>query len=240
VDRGLRSKVVVSEVQIEEFYAAGTDVLVQALQAELERAAKDPQSTADLLAELKRQIERLRKDNLSRLEQSERVRVAHVLLATRDRETEQPLSDDQKKVKRHQIEKIRTAALAGEDFGKLVQEFSEDRNLSQTKGEYVLTREAPFVPEFKAAAFSLQPGQISDIVTTAFGYHILKVLERIPARKVELGTVKDELRTLLTEQHVQKQMPAYFRTLKKEADVQVLDPKYRIDVSKDVNPLKNE
>ena len=52
---------------------------------------------------------------------------------------------------------------------KLVQEFSEDRGLAETKGEYTLTRNDSFSPEFKAAAFSLDQGKISDIVATPFG-----------------------------------------------------------------------
>src|SRR6185295_14256202 len=94
----------------------------------------------------------------------------------------------QKKARRQAAEKLRARALAGEDFNKLVQEYSEDRGLAATKGEYTFSRDDNFAPEFKAAAFSLEVGKISDLVTTVFGYHIIKVLERIPARKI----LKDE------------------------------------------------
>lgn len=239
VDREVRAKVEVSPPDIDEFYQSGTDVLVRALQAELERLAKDPQSSADRLAEVKKQIDAVKKSNLARLEQPERVRVSHVMLATRDRNTDQPLSDDQKKVKRSQIEKLRTAALAGEDFQKLVLEFSEDRNLKETKGEYVLTREANFLPEFKMAAFALAPGQISEVLTTAFGYHILKVSEKMPAQKVPIEKARKDIQDLLVEQAVQKRMPGYFHELKQQAGVQVLDVRLAGETAKDTNPLKD-
>ena len=239
VDREVRAKVEVSPTDIDEFYQSGTDVLVRSLQAELERLAKDPQASADRLAAVKKQIDAVKKSNLARLEQPERVRVSHVMLSTRDRNTDQPLTDEQKKVKRTQIEKLRTAALAGEDFQKLALEFSEDRNVKETKGEYVLTRDANFVPEFKAAAFSLAPGQISDVLTTAFGYHILKVSEKMPAQKVAPEKVRKDIQDMLTEQEVQKRMPGYFREIKQQAGVEVLDARLAGETQKDANPLKD-
>jgi parvulin-like peptidyl-prolyl isomerase len=214
-------------------------VLVRSLQAELERLAKDPQASADRLAAVKKQIDAVKKSNLARLEQPDRVRVSHVMLATRDRNSDQPLTDEQKKIKRTQIEKLRTAAVAGEDFQKLVLEFSEDRNVKETKGEYVLTRDANFLPEFKAAAFSLAPGQISDVLTTAFGYHVLKVSEKIPAQKVALEKVRKDIQDMLVEQEVQKRMPGYFRDIKQQAGVEVLDAKLAGEPGKDTNPLKD-
>ena len=142
---------------------------------------------------------------------------------------------EQKKLKRQQIEKLRARALAGEDFMKLVQEFSEDRGLAETKGEYTLTRSDSFSPEFKAAAFSLDQGKISDVVVTPFGLHVLKVLEKIPAQKIDFEKVSKELKEFLLQQSLQKAMPDYFAKLKKEAGVEILEAKYRID-PKDTDP----
>lgn len=239
VDRELRAKIEVSSAEIEDFYQTGNDVRVRLLQTELERLVKDPKSSAEDLAEAKKRIDAIKKVNLSRLEQPEKVRVSHVMLATYDKNTEAPLTDDQKRQKRSQIDRIRTAALAGEDFQKLIDQYSEDRQLKQTRGEYVITRESPFIPEFKVAAFSLPPGQISDVVTTAFGYHILKVSEKIPAQRTDLEKVRQDIKGLLLEEEVQRRLPEYLRALKKEATVEVLDPKLKFDLDKDTNPLKD-
>jgi parvulin-like peptidyl-prolyl isomerase len=239
VEREVRSKVQVSNEDVDDFYQTGTDVVVRALQAELERLAKDPATSANRLAEVKKQVDAVKQANLSRLEQPEQVRVSHVMLSTRDKNTDIPLSDEQKKLKRAQIDKLRVAAVAGEDFQKLIADYSEDRNLKANKGEYLLSRDSPFLPEFKAAAFALGPGQISEVLTTGFGFHILKVSERLPPKKVPIEEVRNVVREMLTEQELQRRLPDFYRKLRQEANVEVLDPKYRTEAPPDANPLKD-
>jgi parvulin-like peptidyl-prolyl isomerase len=238
VERELKSKIAVTDAQVENFYRAGSDVLVEMLQEELERVAKNRDTSVDRLTGVKRQIEEIKKTNLARLQQPEKVRVSHVLLTTRDRETETELSDERKRLKRIKIEQILERARAGEEFAKLVQDYSEDRNLKETRGEYTFSRDDRFAQEFKAAAFSLEPGKISDIVTTVYGYHILKLHERIPAQKIALEKVSGDIREHLVQQELQRQMPDYFAKLKKEAGVEILEAKYRITVPREVEPLK--
>jgi len=240
LDRELKSKLSVSSGQVEEFYKSGADAIVRIMQGELERLAKDPNTSVTQLANVKQQIEDLKSANLAKLEQPEKVHVSHVLLATRNRETDEELPAEQKKLKRQQIEKILARARAGEDFSKLVMEFSEDRSLKDTKGEYTFSRSDLFVQEFKAASFSLQTNQISDVVTTRFGYHIIKCLERIPAHKVELEKVSAEIKEALLQQELQNQMPGYFENLKKEAGVEVLEPKYKLEPPKRAEARKSE
>jgi parvulin-like peptidyl-prolyl isomerase len=238
LERELKSKITLPETVVREFHQMGTDLEVELLQAELERQAKNPESKASDLAEIKSRIDEVRKANLARMEQPERVRVIHLLLATRNRDTDQEFPEGVKRSKREQIEKLWQRAKGGEDFAKMVQEFSEDRGVKETKGEYTLSRNDPFVPEFKAAAFSLSPGQFSDVVTTMFGYHIIKCLERIPAKKADFESISGELRDFLTEQQLQKEMPDYFAKLKAESAVEVLEPKYKIAQPKDTDPRK--
>ncbi len=83
------------------------------------------------------------------------------------------------------------------------------------------------VPEFEAAAFSLATNQVSDIITTRFGYHIIKVLEKIPAKKIELDKALPNLKDGLTQQALQKQFPDYIAQLKKDAGVEILDEKLK-------------
>ena len=83
------------------------------------------------------------------------------------------------------MEGLLKRARAGEDFAKLAKEYSEDPGSKDKGGEYKFPR-GQMVPEFEAAAFSLKTNQVSDIVTTSFGYHIIKLSEKIPAQKVEL------------------------------------------------------
>jgi parvulin-like peptidyl-prolyl isomerase len=228
LQRELRSRLTVTDAQVQDFYANGNDVLVRAMQADLDKLVKDPASSSQQVAEFKQRIDEVRKANLARLDQPERVKVAHVFMATRDRQTEQELSPETKSEKRRQLERIRERALAGEEFTKLVMDFSEDRGVKDTRGEYTFGREAPFAEEFKAASFSLQPGKISDIVTTLYGYHVIKLLERLPPQKIELEKASGDLKDFLLQQEVIKAMPDYFAGLKKGAGVEILSAKHRI------------
>lgn len=228
IERELKAKITVSDAVVREFYETGTDGIVKIMQEQLEKLAKDPKTGPDQLAGIKGQMDRLRKANLSRLEQPERVRVLHLLRATRNPKTEQPLPEDQKQLKRQEADKLLARARRGEDFSKLVKEFSEDRGLKETGGEYTLSRDDNFVPEFKSAAFSLQPQQISDVVTTMFGYHIIQLIEKLPPKKVEFEKVSSDIKEALAQQELQKTLPAHFDKLKADASIQILDDRYKM------------
>lgn len=231
LDREIRASITVTDAQVNEFYRTGSDLLVKLMEADLEKLAGDPSAKPAQVGALRERIDAVRKGNLDRLEQPERTRIIHLFQATRDRQANTELPEEQRRIKAQFMEKLRDRARAGEDFQKLVQEFSEDPNLAETKGEYTLTRNSPFSPEFKTAAFTLDAGRISDVVTTPYGLHLIKCLEKIPARKAEFEKVSGELRDFLTAQAVQRAMPGYFARLKKEAAVEILDETYRAILS---------
>jgi len=165
--------------------------------------------------------------NSARFDQLEMVRASHILLSTKDQNTGAELSSELKAAKHKKAEDLLKRARAGEDFTKLADEFSEDPGVKQNHGEYKFSREDPLVPEFKAAAFGLSTNQVSDIVTTQFGYHILKLWERIPAHKLEFDKVVANLKAALTNKAQQEELPHYLDKLWKEADVQILDDKLK-------------
>jgi parvulin-like peptidyl-prolyl isomerase len=199
--------------------------------AELLRKWTD-QSTAEAVLERELKVtvsdEQARKfyeENPGRFEQPEMVRASHILFSTREGQLKE-LPDDKKAAKKKLAEEVLKRARAGEDFAKLVKEHSEDPGSKDKGGEYTFPR-GQMVPEFEAAAFSLKPGQISDLVTTAFGYHIIKLSEQIPAKKAEYAKVADELKNGLKVQEMQKLFPDFLAKLKKEAGVEILDAKLK-------------
>lgn len=175
-------------------------------------------------------VQQLYATNDAMFRQPETARAAHILFATRDMSTRLELPDEQKKAKREKADKALARAKKGDDFIKLAEELSEDPAVKENKGEYKFTRakddpRRAMVPEFERAAFDLKPGDISSVVTSEFGFHIIKLLELTPARKTPYAEVSDKIRDFLLTQETEKQLPDYFEKLKKDADVKILDEK---------------
>ena len=185
-------------------------------------------------------------ENIASFEQPETVRAAHILLSTKDPDDPTPnpsakrdLPDDKKQAKRKQMEDLLKRARAGEDFAKLAKQYSEDPGSKDTGGEYTFSR-GRMVPEFEAAAFSLNTNQVSDIVTTAYGYHIIKLYEKLPAKKEafigpDTKTVlrKNDgqyatIREVVSEKEMQSKIPDFLKKLKADANVKILDEKLKL------------
>lgn len=167
----------------------------------------------------------------------ELARATHILFATKDLKTGLPLSTEEKNTKKAKAEAVLERARKGEDFSALAVAFSEDPSVKENKGEYKFSRakddpRRAMVPEFEAAAFSLKTNQISDLVLTDFGYHIIKLHEFIPAKKTDFADVKDRVRDHLLQLRLEKQMPGFFEQLKKDANVEITDEKLRDALAK--------
>jgi peptidyl-prolyl cis-trans isomerase C len=173
------------------------------------------------------QAKKFYQDNPAKFEQPEMVRAAHILISTRDKSTGADMTDEQKAAKKKEIDGLLKRARAGEDFAKMAKEYSEDPGSKDNGGEYTFPK-GQMMPEFEAAAFSLNTNQVSDVVTTPYGYHIIKLYEKIPAKKVEFDKALPDIKEYLTQQEVQKQFPQYAAKLKKDADVQILDDKLKL------------
>jgi parvulin-like peptidyl-prolyl isomerase len=85
---------------------------------------------------------------------------------------------DTSKQNRPKAEEVLKRARAGEDFAKLAKEFSTEPGAKEKGGDLGWFGHGQMVPEFEQAAFKLKPGEISDIVETKFGYHIIKLEDK--------------------------------------------------------------
>lgn len=118
------------------------------------------------------------------------VRVRHILISTQPKEQaedEEEVKDKKPAEKPNTLskEEARKKAQAllervrkGEDFAKLAKENSDDPGSKDKGGEYDFFGHGKMVPEFEKAAFALKPGEISDLVETQYGFHIIKLEER--------------------------------------------------------------
>ena len=169
----------------------------------------------------------------SNFEMPERVHVQHILLLTIDPSTKTPLSTNAIAEKRKLIDDLLKRVKAGEDFSALAKQYSEDPGSKANGGELQKFGRGDMVPEFESVAFSMKPGEISDVVTTMYGFHIIKMLDRSPAKKFSFTEPIPEANNDTPEiictrgleaQKIKQQAPAYVTKLRKEMDVEILDP----------------
>ena len=116
------------------------------------------------------------------------VRARHILISTRN--GNEKLSDSQKEEKLKFAQSILERAKSGEDFATLAKEFSEDPVSAVNGGDLGFFGKGVMVPEFEEAAFSLAIGEISNIIESDFGYHIIKA-EDINKEVTSLESAKD-------------------------------------------------
>jgi len=139
----------------------------------------------------------------------EQVRASHILLKTEGK--------DEAQVKA-QAEEILKQAKAGGDFAALAKKYSEDEGSKVNGGDLDYFGRGRMVPEFEAAAFSMKPGEISDLVKTQYGFHIIKVVDSKPASQRSLEEVRAQITDQLAWQRAQQQVADRARTLDQRID----------------------
>jgi len=148
------------------------------------------------------ELKKYYKDNPTQfLRKGEAVSASHILI-----KVPQGCSDADKAKLLKKIKNIRKQILAGKDFGELAEKFSECPSGKRNKGSLGEFTHGAMVPEFDKVAFELKEGDISDIVTTSFGYHIIKVDKKFSPGKIDFATVKDKLRQYLQRPKLQEKI----------------------------------
>jgi peptidyl-prolyl cis-trans isomerase D len=125
--------------------------------------------------------------------QPEKRRARHILLTT---------TAQNKEARRQEMEKILARAKAGEDFATLARQFSEDGSAAQG-GDLGFFGRGQMVQPFEEAVFRLQKGEVSDMVETPFGFHIIKLEDITPAKITALADVKGVIEQKLKKQTAQ-------------------------------------
>jgi len=120
-----------------------------------------------------------------------RVHAQHILFMTVGK-TDAEVDEIKKKA-----EDVLKQAKKGANFAELAKKYSEDPGSKDKGGDLGWLLQGQTVPEFEKTAFSLQPGTISDLVKTQYGFHIIKVLEKETAHTKPFDEVKDSIRAPL-------------------------------------------
>ncbi len=154
--------------------------------------------------------------NPDQFKQEEQVRASHILV----RVDEKADAATRQKA-RAEIDAVLKEARSGKDFAKLAQEHSQDGSAAQG-GDLNYFAKGSMVPAFEKVAFELKPGQISDVVTTQFGYHIIKVVDHKPGRTVSFEEAEPRIKDFLANQKKQTHADTFIQGLKKKSKIEVL------------------
>jgi peptidyl-prolyl cis-trans isomerase D len=141
-------------------------------------------------------IERAYNNNIDEYTTPEQVRASHILLKTEGK--------DDAAVKAR-AEGLLKQAKAGADFADLAKKHSEDEGSAKNGGDLDYFQRGRMVAEFDEAAFALQPGTISDLVKTQYGYHIIKVLDKKESATRTLADVRQQINDRLAYERAQTQ-----------------------------------
>jgi peptidyl-prolyl cis-trans isomerase C len=145
----------------------------------------------------------------------DRVKASHILVRVPAGTT-----GARKEELRKKAEGILARVRAREDFAALAKESSEDPGSAPNGGDLGAFGRGQMVPPFEQAAFALKPGEVSGVVETPFGFHIIKVSERIPARKLPFPEVKERLKMEMAQQKRQQAQQSYLNSLRAKAKIE--------------------
>jgi foldase protein PrsA len=136
--------------------------------------------------------------------------VRHILILTQGK------TDPEKAAAKAKIEDILAKAKAGADFADLAKQYSEDGGSKENGGLYENFARGRMVKPFEDAAFSVPVGEISGVVETTYGYHILKVIDRKKETR-SFEEVRPELETRFKQEKQGTVVQNYVQSLKDKA-----------------------
>lgn len=154
--------------------------------------------------------------NQDKFKTEETVRASHILIGV-----DEKASPADKKKAREKAEKLRKELTGGADFAVLAKANSTCPS-SQQGGDLGFFGKGQMVPSFEKAAFALKPGEISPVVETRFGYHIIKLTERKPAATTDIKDAKAKIEEFLKEQKVDEAIKKYVADARSKAKIEIL------------------
>jgi peptidyl-prolyl cis-trans isomerase C len=156
--------------------------------------------------------------NPERFKQGEAVHVDHILI----RVPENANAATKNKAKAQATALLKQVQQGG-DFAALAKKNSQDPGSAAQGGDLGFVERGQTVPAFEQAAFGLaKPGQVSGVVESNFGFHIIKMVERRAARDLPLTEVSEQIKQFLSQQQQEEKSQAFIEQLKAKGKVEIL------------------
>jgi peptidyl-prolyl cis-trans isomerase C len=156
------------------------------------------------------------KANQDHFKQGDRVRASHILITV-------PQNADAatKAQARAKAEDLLKQIKAGKDFAELAKANSQDPGSAPNGGDLGYFAQGDMVGPFNDVAFSLKPGQVSDVVETQFGFHIIKVVDKQAGTTVPFDQAKGQIEQYLQQQNRQRETEAFVAGLRSKGKVEI-------------------
>lgn len=157
-------------------------------------------------------------ENKGSMEKPLELKVRHILLGVQE-----GAAPEEKEAIRTKLEGLRTQVVdGGADFAALASEHSDDSGTKAAGGELTIRR-GQTVPPFEEAAFAIaDAGSVSPVIETTYGYHIIQLVERLPARTITFEEAQPRIEMFLRQQNLQKQIQAEVEQERTTAQVEIL------------------
>ncbi|PYR49046.1 MAG: hypothetical protein DMF89_13755 [Acidobacteria bacterium] len=152
-------------------------------------------------------IERYYNDNIEQYTTPEQVRASHILFRTEGKD---------EAVVKAKAEDVLKQAKGGSDFAALAKQYSDDEANAKNGGDLDYFGRGRMVPQFDQVAFTMEAGQISDLVKTEYGYHIIKLTDKKPGSSRAIGDVRQQITEQLVSERAQTQATNLAETLEKQ------------------------
>lgn len=163
-------KVNIDEAALEAYFAEHRETFRTPEKIAIRYLQFVPERYTDEISFSQEELEKYYRRHLDRFEIAEQVRAAHILVKV-DPDADEAARAERRRLAEDLLAKVR----AGGDFAELARSWSDDKASALNGGDLDFFTRGSMVPEFERAAFNMQPGDISDLVETSFGYHIIKV-----------------------------------------------------------------
>jgi peptidyl-prolyl cis-trans isomerase D len=160
----------------------------------------DTQALRQTITPTPQQVEAYYQSNLQQFANPEQVHAQHILLKTADK--------DAAVVRKQADAVLKEARAPGADFPALARKYSEDDASKASGGDLGFFGRGSMVKPFEDAAFAMEPGQISDVVQTDYGFHVIKMIEKRAAGQRPLAEVQDQIAEQLKWQQAQERATA--------------------------------
>ena len=155
--------------------------------------------------------------NRDQMMEPEKVRARHILVAAGE-----GASAEERQAARGEIEALRSRLEGGADFAEIARASSDDKSSGARGGDLGWFYRGQMVPSFDQVAFSLAPGELSSVVESPFGFHLIQVQERVGETPVEFEQVRDELTRRLRQYELEQAVRRKLDELGESARIEIL------------------